>query len=205
VGAREEAGDGVICKLIDFGSAVALRDVNCRSLEDESLMTINPGDFVGTPAYAAPESFIDPDSVGRASDIWSLAASLFHLASGRLPFPCSSPLEATLAIAGDMNQPPPDVRDAAPDELRASISGAFAEALKVGLQKDRAKRYESADDFASALHACLVDLGEGEYSVFISYRSASEKYHAEMLYQVNWTDILSFNSGNACESVCQWP
>jgi len=136
---RLKAVDGVVCKLVDFGSAVAAREIS-EDLVDETLMTVNADEFAGTPAYAPPEAFLDPASISFASDLWSVAASLFHLASGRLPFPCTTPLEASLAIAADLEQAPPDVRDASPDELRASISGAFAEAVKKGLQKKRENR-----------------------------------------------------------------
>ena len=43
---------------------------------------------VGTDAYMAPEQ-CDPTraTIGHATDIWGLGATLFHAASGRVPFP----------------------------------------------------------------------------------------------------------------------
>jgi serine/threonine-protein kinase len=40
---------------------------------------------VGSPFYAAPEQEIDPESVGPAADLYSAAASLYRLTTGRPP------------------------------------------------------------------------------------------------------------------------
>ena len=80
-----------------------------------------------------------------------------------------------MAIAGDLDAPPPDLRDAVPAQLRAGISAVFAEALQQGMQPRRELRLATVDEFAGALHGCLVQRGEEVYSAFISYRVASER------------------------------
>jgi hypothetical protein len=109
---------------------------------------------------------------------------MFHLVSGVLPFDCSSPIVASISIAGDMNSKAVDVRDVAPENLRSNISSAFAQVLAKGLEKKLERRYQSVDEMASALHGCLVQRGEDIYTVFISYRVFSEKYHAMLLYEL---------------------
>jgi hypothetical protein len=34
------------------------------------LMTFTAHDFAGTPAYASPESFVDPDGLSFSADVW---------------------------------------------------------------------------------------------------------------------------------------
>eukprot|EP00760_Papus_ankaliazontas_P013899 PhM_4_TR15916/c3_g1_i3/m.3357/K20717/YDA; mitogen-activated protein kinase kinase kinase YODA len=60
-------------KLSDFGTCIPIKDMKV-------------GEFVGTPCYAAPEAL--KGTVGTASDIWSLGASIVHMATGfRLHYP----------------------------------------------------------------------------------------------------------------------
>jgi hypothetical protein len=124
------------------------------------------------------------DAVSFPADVWSTCATLFHLASGHLPFECPNPMAAFIAIAQDPNAPPPDVRDAAPEGLRSIISNSFATTLKRGLERRLDARLSCADELASALHDCLVEQGEALYTVFISYRVASERFHAALLYEL---------------------
>lgn len=137
-----------------------------------------------TPAYASPENFSNVKDVSFSSDVWSLAATLFHLVSGELPFNEQTAVGLSVSIAGDLDKQSPDIRDRAPEEVRSNISSAFAAVIAKGMQKRAANRYQTVDEFASDLHGCLVKRGEGLYTVFISYRVASEKYHAMMLYDV---------------------
>jgi len=169
-------------KLIDLGTAVAVGDAG---EEDElaSFMTVTQLEFAGTPAYSPPESFIDAKTVNFYSDVWSLSASIFHLVAGRLPFEVSS-VAAAASLIGDMTKPTPDIRDCVSEEKRSTISQAFAQVLAKGLEKDPRKRYQTVDDMATDLYGCLVSRGEGVYTAFISYRVASEKFHAQLLYQL---------------------
>mmetsp|Transcript_52267 Transcript_52267/g.136550 ORF Transcript_52267/g.136550 Transcript_52267/m.136550 type:complete len:228 (-) Transcript_52267:619-1302(-) len=184
----------VAYKLIDLGTAVALTDVG----EDEndshaSLMTVTQLEFAGTPAYSPPESFIDAKTVSFCSDVWSLAASIFHLVAGRLPFEVSS-VAAAASIIADMSKHTPDIRDCVSEEKRATISQAFAQVIARGLEKDMSKRYQTVDDMASDLYGCLVSRGEGVYTAFISYRVSSEKVGMGYCRRVgdcmNWNKLV---------------
>ncbi|MBN9521888.1 protein kinase [bacterium] len=64
-------------KLTDFGLA--------KEVEAEEELT-RQASGLGTPNYMAPEQFTDAKSAGVRCDVYSLAATLYHLLTGRLPF-----------------------------------------------------------------------------------------------------------------------
>jgi hypothetical protein len=121
----------------------------------------------------------DASNVSFSTDIWSLSASMFHLASGQLPFHSSTPALASKNIM-NKQQIAPDVRELAPKQIQDTISLQFAAIIAKGLEKNPEKRFKSAIDMAMALHECLVKQWGGVYSVYISY-SASDKYYALLL------------------------
>src|SRR5918997_5345827 len=116
--------DGVV--LVDFGVARAIGS-------DETVGTI----AVGTPRYMAPEVFAG-GTVSAASDIFSLAATLWTLLIGPPPrygdalrldkLAPGLPPELQAALAGGLEMLP---------EQRISSAAAFAEAIGVPLSGER--------------------------------------------------------------------
>ncbi len=105
-------------KLVDFGIAKLLRPGQRNTL-------------VGTPGYAPPEQYQGLATV--ESDIYSLAATMHHLLTGRDPrdqAPFTFPLATT---------------------LNRSISVQTAKALAKALSMEVADRFHSADAFRRAL------------------------------------------------------
>jgi len=98
-------------KLADFGVA---------HVPDSSLTLT--GQFVGSPAYAAPEA-LTRGELGPAADVYGLGAVLYQAASGRWPRsePSSPGIAALLA-------PPPPLRGFAP-QVPAELAGAIERAL----------------------------------------------------------------------------
>ena len=99
--------------------------------------------MVGTFDYIAPEQIRDATDVDGRADVYSLAVMAFQLLTGRLPFMASNP--GALLIA-HLNQPAPNPRD-----LRADIPEEVAEATLRALEKDPARRFQTAGDFSAAL------------------------------------------------------
>lgn len=99
---------------------------------------INLSDQVlGTPAYISPEQVygdVEPDC---RADIYSLAATLFHLATGRVLFPALS-TDDTLRAHCDVTKQSLD-----PRAYRPEISRNFALLLEAMLVKDRDHRINS--------------------------------------------------------------
>jgi serine/threonine-protein kinase len=124
--------------LADFGIA--------RWVDDPSGLTAT-NTTVGTVSYAAPEQLMGGALDGRA-DQYALAASAFHLLTGRPPFQNSNP---AVVISQHLSAAPPAIGDRRPE--LASLDPVFAKALA----KDPKDRYERCADFARALRHRLGD------------------------------------------------
>jgi hypothetical protein len=116
--------------VLDFGSSAPL-----------------DGDFEsGTPAYAAPE-LLAGGRPGRATDLYSLAALLFRLASGRLPVEAESLKELHTKLANGERAHLLD--------LRPDLPPRFAAAIERALSTEPEARPASAGEFAQQLGAAL--------------------------------------------------
>jgi serine/threonine protein kinase len=81
----DRGGEKLVVKVIDFGVAKAIS-------EKTNAMAITHDRFVGTPAFASPEQFINAP-VDVRSDIYSLGATLWFLLTGHMIFSERSVLE----------------------------------------------------------------------------------------------------------------
>ena len=118
--------------LADFGIA--------RFLQDASGLT-GTNMTVGTVAYSAPEQLMGTDIDGRA-DQYALAATAFHLLTGKPPFQNSNP---AVIISAHLTATPPEL-----GAIRPELSG-LGPVLAKGLAKSPADRYDRCLDFARAL------------------------------------------------------
>jgi serine/threonine-protein kinase len=125
--------------VLDFGLA--------RQLEGEGEPLTRTGDFLGTPAYMAPEQVQGARDVGPTADVYALGAILFECLAGRPPFEKPNVLEVLVAV--EKEEPPP------PSSLSPSVpAGLEAIALKC-LRKAPEDRYPSAADLSNALTGWL--------------------------------------------------
>jgi serine/threonine-protein kinase len=118
--------------LADFGIA--------RWTDDVSGLTAT-NMTVGTVSYAAPEQLMGEQLDGRA-DQYALAATAFHLLTGRPPFEHSNP---AVVISQHLTGAPPALADHRPD--LAGLDPVLARALA----KDPKDRFDRCIDFARAL------------------------------------------------------
>jgi hypothetical protein len=112
--------DGVGTCILDFGIAKVLSEAP----SDDTVT--RAGHFVGTPQYMSPEQFLDPATVGPASDVYSLGIVLFEMLSGAPPFK-GAHLEA-LQVA-HMVKAPPDLADEIPRALRTLVQACLAKRM----------------------------------------------------------------------------
>ncbi len=136
-----------LAKVLDFGFAKHLSGGRRSPGMPATTLT---GEIVGTPDYMAPEQ-IRGDEVTPAADQYAVAATLFHLVTGRAPFLGKNPIEVMTAHV--MSAP------AVPSSLvpLSHLPEALDEAILRGLAKDPARRFPNADAFRAALLAIAGD------------------------------------------------
>ncbi len=134
-----------VVKVLDFGIAKILE----AGTSDESRIT-KSGAIFGTPYYLSPEQATGAELDARA-DLYSLGVILYRLATGHLPFEGGSGLDILVRHVKDPPPPPRLHNPNLPPALEATILRA--------LEKDRDKRFASADEMRAALLAALGDAG----------------------------------------------
>lgn len=122
--------------LLDFGLAL---------LNVDSTLT-HGSTNVGTPAYMPPESLARGESRTEQSDIYSLAATLYHLLTGQAPYQ-GTPSEVLAGIATREPIPASRLAPGLPRDLQAI--------LDKGMQRRPRARYASAGAFEADLRAFL--------------------------------------------------
>jgi serine/threonine-protein kinase len=125
-----------VVKVLDFGLAKSVG-------QDRPDTTVtHSGALLGTPAFMPPELALGQECDGRA-DLYSLGCILYLLGTGRLPFVSDSPHEL---IALHASEPAPAM---------TNVPERLARVVACLLEKDPARRFQSAAMTRDALHAAL--------------------------------------------------
>ncbi len=133
-------------KILDFGLATRcpsgpLVGVQALARSDEpsggDAPLTDPGTVAGTAAYMSPEHAMG-EEVDHRSDLFSLGVVLYELLTGRLPFTGRTAGAVVDAVLHQAAAPIPRFNNEVPDELVRVVARL--------LEKDRARRYQSAYD-----------------------------------------------------------
>jgi serine/threonine protein kinase len=157
-------------KVIDFGVAKATE----VKLTDMSFADV--GAIVGTPAYMSPEQ-ADPSStdIDTRTDVYALGVMLYELLTGSPPidtrqFQRGAILEM-LRMVREVDPPRPSTklstaealpniaasRSIEPARLAKLLQGELDWVVMKALEKDRTRRYETANGFARDIERYLAD------------------------------------------------
>ena len=132
-----ESGPPVV---LDFGLALVTND--------ESPTITMSGDQLGTPAYMAPEQVQGKSNhVGRATDVYGLGVTLYEWLTLRRPF--EAPTREALYRQILAMPPIP------PSRLRPGIGRDLDVVVLTAMDKDPARRYQTAKAFADDLRRVL--------------------------------------------------
>ena len=141
-------------KLLDFGLAKPSGAARPGSPAENAtaIGLTTPGTALGTVAYMSPEQARGEDLDAR-SDLFSLGAVLYEMATGRQAF--AGPTVATTfdAILHGTPAPPAQQNGALPEGLDRVIGKA--------LEKDRRVRYQTAADLRADLRRVKQESGSG--------------------------------------------
>lgn len=185
--------------VIDFGIAKAT--VNVR-LTDKTLFTAVDM-LIGTPTYMSPEQATATGAdVDTRSDIYSLGVLLYELLTGATPFDAGELLqlgidEVRRAIR-EQEPPHPSARlgkmtgetlagvarhrKAEPQTLIRSVRGDLDWIVMKALEKDRARRYATANDLAQDVSRFLADETVSARPASMGYRLQKTAQRHKLLF-----------------------
>jgi len=123
-----------------------LTDFGLAKIVESSTQLTRTGVGVGTPMYMSPEQGQGAD-VDHRTDIYSLGIMLYELVTGDVPFRASTPMAVVIKHITAPIPPPRGINPQIPEALERII-------LKT-TSKSPDNRYQTADDFVSALEDFL--------------------------------------------------
>ena len=136
-------------KLLDFGLATPSESIADASRQATRQALTGTGTTVGTVAYMSPEQ-LRAEPLDARSDLFSLGAVLYEMATGLPAFPGNTSAVIASAILERAPRPIRQVTPLVPPELERIVGRT--------LEKDRELRYQSAADLRSDLERLKRDI-----------------------------------------------
>lgn len=130
--------------LVDAGGVPRVLDFGLARTAVLEIDTTRTQEFVGTPAYAAPEQFSSAALVDARTDVYSLGVILYGLLCGELPYPGSATFAEVARHVVSTEAP-------AISKVVPRVPADLATIIGKCLAKDPARRYASAAALAADL------------------------------------------------------
>jgi eukaryotic-like serine/threonine-protein kinase len=125
-------------KLLDFGIS------KFSAMGGEFSMT-RTGAVMGTPYYMAPEQAKGARDIDHRVDLYAVGVILYESISGQVPFNADTFNELLFKI---VLEAPPSISAAVP-----GLDPGFAHVIEMGMAREPAQRYQTAEQFQQGLHA----------------------------------------------------
>ena len=156
-------------KLLDFGLAKRVLKPASTSTASQEVTATHPegltraGTLLGTVAYMSPEQARGME-VDARSDLYSLGAVLYEMATGVPPFTGETTADVLARVLE--REPTPPVR------LIPHLPPQLQEVIAKALEKDRALRYQNATDLRTDLLRLVRDTTAGHATTSVRARVA---------------------------------
>lgn len=121
-------------KVMDFGIARAVSETSSTLQQTTTIL--------GTAAYFSPEQ-AKGESIDARTDLYSTAVMLYELLAGSIPFSGDTAVAIAYQHVSERAEPP--------SERNPEVTPELDRVTLYGLQKDRAKRFQTAAEFRGAL------------------------------------------------------
>jgi serine/threonine protein kinase len=129
--------------LLTTDGQVKLADLGLVKEIDADLNLTRTGRGLGTPHFMAPEQFRNAKNADSRCDIYSLAATLYQMVTGDLPFKSCGPLDAWMKKINNELTPP--------RHLMPSLSERVDWAIRRAMNPDPTQRPASCREFVEDL------------------------------------------------------
>ncbi len=146
-------------KILDFGLAKITENnvdeapgMTAATADDVERLTMS-GAAVGTVAYMSPEQ-VRGENLDIRTDLFSLGAVLYEMATGRLAFPGNT---SGIIFDAILNRPPLSAL-----QIRPDLPPRLHEIMGKAMEKDRKFRYQHASDICADLKRLKRDTESGQ-------------------------------------------
>ena len=158
-------------RIMDFGIA--------RTLKDKGIT--GSGIMIGTPEYMSPEQ-VEGKEVDLRSDIYSLGIILCEMLTGRVPFEGDTPFTIGVKHKSEIPKDHKEFNSQIPDNLSRIILRC--------LEKEREKRFTSAEELKSELEAIEKGLPTAEQVSPVRKTATSKE--VTVTFQKRWVFVIGF-------------
>ncbi|MDI3287341.1 serine/threonine-protein kinase [Polyangium sp. 15x6] len=133
-------------KIVDFGLMKLVEpmvDPGTEIIVSEHDELTQENMAMGTVSYMSPEQWHHSNRVDFRSDLWSLAAVLYRLLTGKSPFAGAAHVDVARLVLLSTDGPPPI------SHLPSEVNAFF----RIAFQRDPKMRFQSAAEFGAAFDA----------------------------------------------------